>query len=163
MPRTCLIAVVVLAMLGMFGRAARGDTTDLAGRWRFAMDRGDVGVNEKWFNKDLADKIKLPGILQSQGYGDDIKADTQFVAALPRSDPDDPGSPNTLKRWWLLPEYAPYTKPGNVKVPYLAQPIKHYLGVAWYQRDLEIPASAAGKREQLFFERPRWGLDGVGG
>jgi len=29
--------------------------------------RADAGVSEKWFAKDLPDKIKLPGILQAHG------------------------------------------------------------------------------------------------
>jgi hypothetical protein len=117
----------------------------LAGEWRFAMDREDVGVAEKWFSKNLADKIKLPGILQSQGYGDDISLETDWTAALPRD-----------MRWYLLPQYKQYTVPGNIKVPYLSQPPKHYLGVAWYQRDIDVPQAWQGKNVHLFLERPRW-------
>ncbi|HEY4381361.1 MAG TPA: hypothetical protein VGN01_13505 [Acidobacteriaceae bacterium] len=126
---------------------ARAGTQSLAGQWRFALDRDDAGVKETWFGKDLAatTKISLPGILQTQGYGDDITAETQFIAALPRD-----------MAWYKLPQYAAYTKPGNVKVPYLSQPVKHYLGVAWYQRDIEIPAAWKGKRVGLTLERTRW-------
>ena len=119
---------------------------NLAGEWRFAMDRDDVGVKDSWFSKPLTDKIKLPGILQGQGYGDDISVDTPWVAALPRD-----------MRWFDLPQYAPYTKPGHVKMPYLSQPPKHYLGVAWYQRDIEIPADWAGRDVHLTLERAHWG------
>jgi hypothetical protein len=105
----------------------------------------DTGVAKTWFATTLADHIKLPGILQAQGYGDDITIDTPWVAALPRD-----------MKWFNLPQYAAYTKPGNVKMPYFAQPPKHYLGVAWYQRDVEIPADWAGKRAHLTLERPRW-------
>ena len=65
-------------------RLLAADPVDLAGQWRFAMDRSDVGVNERWFSRNLSDTIKLPGILQSQGYGDEISLDTPWVAALPR-------------------------------------------------------------------------------
>ena len=92
-----------------------------------------------------ADHITLPGILQTQGYGDDITAETQFVAALPRD-----------MAWYKLPQYAAYTKPGHVEVPYLSQPVKHYLGVAWYQREIDIPAGWRGKRVGLTLERTRW-------
>jgi beta-galactosidase/beta-glucuronidase len=54
----------------------------LAGEWRFALDRGDAGVTERWFNRDLADRIQLPGVLQAQGYGDEISPTTPWVAAL---------------------------------------------------------------------------------
>jgi hypothetical protein len=128
----------------------RGGTQSLAGQWRFALDRDDAGVKRSWFASDLkaTTKIVLPGILQTQGYGDDITADTQFVAALPRD-----------MAWYKLPQYAVYTKPGHVEVPYLSQPVKHYLGVAWYQRDVEIPAVWRGKRVSLTLERTRWKTD----
>jgi hypothetical protein len=118
---------------------------DLSGQWRFAIDRDDAGVKGEWFNKPLTDQIKLPGILQAQGFGDDITINTPWVAALPRD-----------MRWYNLPQYAAYTKPGNVKMPYLSQPPKHYLGVAWYQTDLNIPADWTDKQAHLMLERPHW-------
>ena len=129
---------------------ARPGTQSLAGQWRFALDREDTGIKQSWFATDLAatTHISLPGILQTQNYGDDITAETAFVAALPRD-----------MAWYKLPQYAAYTKPGNVKVPYLSQPIKHYLGVAWYQRDITIPAAWANKRIALTLERTRWQTD----
>lgn len=35
----------------------------LAGQWRFALDAGDVGVRERWFARELPDRIELPGVL----------------------------------------------------------------------------------------------------
>ena len=126
---------------------ARAGAQSLAGMWRFSLDREDSGVKESWFSRELPDtaRISLPGILQSQGYGDEITAETQFVAALPRD-----------MAWYKLPQYAAYTKPGHVEVPYLSQPVKHYLGVAWYQREIEVPAAWRGKRVGLTLERTRW-------
>ena len=120
-------------------------TLELSGQWRFAMDRDDAGIKEQWFNRELIDRINLPGILQSQGYGDEIGIDTPWVAGLPRD-----------LRWYLLPQYKAYTQPGNVKIPFLSQPPRHYLGVAWYQRDVDIPQAWQDKRVQLFLERSRW-------
>jgi beta-galactosidase len=127
--------------------APRAGAQSLAGQWRFSLDREDAGAKERWFASDLAatTKISVPGILQTQGYGDDITAETQFVAALPRD-----------MAWYKLPQYAAYTKPGNVEVPYLSQPVKHYLGVAWYQREIEIPSAWNGQRVDLTLERTRW-------
>src|SRR5450432_2640668 len=129
------------------GAAARGDVRSLAGSWRFALDRDDVGVKQEWFSRplDATTRIALPGILQAQGYGDDITVDTPWVAALPRD-----------MRWYLLPQYKAYTKPGHVKMPYLSQPPKHYLGVAWYQRDIDVPAGWEKKRVVMTLERARW-------
>jgi beta-galactosidase len=120
-------------------------TLSLSGQWRFELDCNDAGVNDQWFNRDLPERINLPGILQSQGYGDDISVETPWVVGLPRD-----------LRWTRLPQYKSYTQPGNVKIPFLSQPPKHYLGAAWYQRDVEIPPAWSGKRVQLFLERPRW-------
>jgi beta-galactosidase len=135
----------ILSLVITSSALADSSSIDLAGQWRFAMDPKDTGVTAAWFNTTLADKINLPGILQSQGFGDDISIDTPWVAALPRD-----------FRWYLLPQYKAYTTPGNVKVPYLSQPPKHYLGPAWYQRDIDIPDSWKSKRIQLILERAHW-------
>src|SRR5205823_222485 len=45
---------------------------------------------------------------------------------------------------------------GNVKVPFVCQPPRHYLGAAWYQRDIEIPDDWKDRRVVLFLERPHW-------
>jgi hypothetical protein len=121
------------------------DTRDLAGQWRFAIDRSDEGVTKRWYDSALPDRIALPGILQAQGYGDDISAKTPWVLSL------------YDKNWDQREDYKPYTVAGNVKVPFLSQPQKHYLGAAWYQRDIDVPAAWRGKRVALYLERPRWG------
>jgi beta-galactosidase len=143
-PKTALYARAIAAQPPAAG------ANSLAGVWQFAMDRTDEGANAGWFKKPLAAdaSISLPGILQTQGFGDEITADTKFVAALPRD-----------MRWYLLPQYKPYTMPGNVLVPYLSQPVRHYLGVAWYQRDIDIPTAWTGKRIELLLERTRWQTD----
>src|ERR1700677_4276024 len=112
------VLVIVLALIAGLPILQAEESLSLAGDWRFALDRADTGVKDQWFSRDLTDHITLPGILQSQGYGDDISVDTPWVAALPRD-----------MRWYLLPQYQAYTQPGNVKMPYLSQPVKHYLGV----------------------------------
>lgn len=120
------------------------DTITLAGDWRFALDRNDAGTNEDWFAKDLPDRIKLPGILEAQGYGDEISIHTPWVLSL------------YDHFWYLRADYAAYTNAGHVKVPFLCQPPRHYLGAAWYQRDIEIPPDWQGKHVTLFLERPHW-------
>lgn len=143
-PKTALFAKAVAAQPPADGAIS------LAGVWRFAMDLKDEGAAAGWFSKQLqADtKISLPGILQTQGFGEEITTDTKFVAALPRD-----------MRWYLLPQYKPYTVPGNIQVPYLSQPVRHYLGVAWYQKDIDIPLKWDGKRIELMLERTRWQTD----
>jgi beta-galactosidase len=120
------------------------ETIPLAGEWRFALDRSDVGTNENWFTKNLPDKIQLPGILEALGYGDEISTTTPWVLSL------------YDHFWFLRADYAAYTNSGSVKIPFLCQPPRHYLGAAWYQRDIEIPTNWNGKRVVLFLERPHW-------
>jgi hypothetical protein len=122
------------------------ETISLAGEWRFALDRNDVGTNENWFGKNLPDKIQLPGILQAQGFGDDISTNTPWVLTLGDA-------------WWKIQPASlreHFSQPGHVEVPFLSQPPKHYLGAAWYQRDIEIPTNWSGKHFTLFLERAHW-------
>jgi beta-galactosidase len=119
-------------------------TINLSGRWSFALDREDVGIKEKWFDKTLTDKITLPGILQSQNYGDEISTKTPWVLSL------------YDKNWYDREDYKKFTQAGAVKVPFLSQPPRHYLGAAWYEREIEIPKDWENKRVVLFMERPHW-------
>ena len=142
--RVCALLLGTLVVLKGNPTLADFQPLPLAGPWRFQLDRADVGVNEKWFTRDLADKINLPGILQAQGYGDEISTNTPWVLSL------------YDKLWYQRADYLAYTQPGKVKVPFLCQPPRHYLGAAWYQRDIEIPKEWEGRRVVLFLERTRW-------
>jgi hypothetical protein len=142
------LATIVCGFLWLFwaADARAADAVSLAGQWRFELDRGDSGVSEKWFARELPDKIRLPGILQAQGYGDDISTNTPWVLTLGNG-------------WWKIQPAElreHFSQPGHVEVPFLSQPPKHYLGVAWYQRDLVIPEGARGRRFKLFLERAHW-------
>ena len=142
-----IFAIVFIVSAGFSARRlCAAETISLSGEWRFALDRMDVGVGEQWFGKNLSDKIHLPGILQAQGYGDDITTDTPWVLTLGDA-------------WWKIQPAdlrQHFSQPGHVEVPFLSQPPKHYLGVAWYQRDIEIPAGLPGRTLTLFLERAHW-------
>jgi hypothetical protein len=116
----------------------------LAGQWDFQIDREDVGIKEAWYKKSLNNKIMLPGILQAHGYGDDISLNTPWNQSL------------YDKLWFLRKNYIKYIEPGKVKVPFLSQPPKHYLGAAWYQREIVIPEEWKGNRVELRLERTQW-------
>lgn len=118
---------------------------DLAGRWRFRLDREDVGIEQSWFGHLLQDELDLPGSLQAQGFGDDVDIDTPWTGDI------------YDRSWFESPEFAPYRNPGQIKVPFWLQPDKHYVGVAWYQREIDVPAEWRGKRVLLVLERPHWG------
>ena len=116
---------------------------DLAGLWRFALDRNDEGVTQQWFTVRLPQYIRLPGILQDQNQGDEITTKTPWVLSL------------YDHFWYLREDYKDYTE-RIVKVPFLSQPPRHYLGVAWYQREIFIQPNWTGRRVVLTLERPHW-------
>lgn len=44
-------------------------TLSLTGEWRFQLDAGDVGVAEKWYTRELQDRIRLPGTTDEHHKG----------------------------------------------------------------------------------------------
>ena len=146
MSRSFFPTILAAAIFVFTAHLRAADTMPLDGEWRFALDRNDAGTNEDWFARDLPDKIQLPGILQAQGYGEDISTDTPWVLTLGDA-------------WWKIQPASlreHFSQPGHVEVPFLSQPPKHYLGAAWYQRDIEIPTNWSGKHFTLFLERAHW-------
>jgi hypothetical protein len=120
------------------------DFGPLDGTWRFQLDRQDVGIAERWFERTLDQKVQLPGSLPAQGIGDEVTVNTKWTGGI------------VDRSWFTAPEYAKYREPGNVKVPFWLQPEKYYAGAAWYQREIEIPARQADEMAVLFLERPHW-------
>ena len=147
-PLTVLSAATLVAgalLLTYRGPAqASADRLSLAGRWRFQLDREDAGLRERWFERTLPDQITLPGALPAQGVGDDVSVNTRWTGGI------------VDKSWYTEPEYEPYRRPGNVKVPFWLQPEKYYVGAAWRQRDVRVPDSWRGRRVVLSLERPHW-------
>jgi hypothetical protein len=119
-------------------------TISLAGRWSFKLDPNNVGQQEKWYGKELADSIKLPGSTAQNGYGDDPSVDTKWTGQI------------VDKSWFTDDKYAKYRQPGSVKIPFWLTPLKHYVGPAWYQKQVDIPESWSGKRIVLLLERCHW-------
>ncbi len=137
--------IVFLLFWGLYlALPVSAQTLSLAGEWQFSLDRSDRGVADNWFAQPLKDKITLPGALQSQNYGDEISTKTPWLLSL------------YDRNWFLRDDYKNYTKAGNVKVPFLSQPPRHYIGPAWYEREVTVPPTWQGKRVVLFLERPHW-------
>lgn len=116
---------------------------DLAGEWDFQIDSLDKGVDQRWFDTQLSDKISLPGSMTTNGKGDDITISTPWTGSIFDS------------AWFKKPEYDPYRQPGNISVPFWLQPVKYYKGAAWYQRTVDIPGSWT-EDKVLFIERSHW-------
>lgn len=116
----------------------------LAGEWQFALDPKDVGMKEEWQGQSLPETLYLPGSLQEQGKGEDIGLNTKWTGQIVDSS------------WYKAPEYAAYRKPGNIKVSFWLNPDKHYVGAAWYQRKVNIPAGWENRPVELELERTHW-------
>ena len=133
------------ALLDTLDAALRGrDVLPLSGVWRFELDPADEGLVSFWESRPLAERIRLPGVLQAQGFGDDVTVDTKWTGQI------------VDRSFFSSPRYEPYRRPGNVKVPFWLQPDKHYVGPAWYERDVVIPPEWSGRRLVLHLERPHW-------
>ena len=87
----------------------QGQVVDLSGEWSFALDPNDVGDIEQWFNKELSDKISLPGSLQEQNYGNDIDTQTEWTGNI------------VDNSWFKADEYEKYRKEDNIKIPFWLQ------------------------------------------
>ncbi|GHV25140.1 beta-glucuronidase [Bacteroidia bacterium] len=118
------------------------ETLDLSGTWRFAMDRDDVGITQKWYDQTLAEQITLPGSMLENRKGDVVTAQTQWTGSMYDS------------TYYYSPTMAKYRQPGNVKFPFFLTPDFHYTGAAWYQTTVTIPKNWKGREVQLFLERP---------
>lgn len=117
---------------------------DLSGSWKFAIDRQDQGIAEKWYQKSLPDQVVLPGSMSTNGKGDDITLTTEWTGQIVDSS------------FYKKTEYEKYRKAGNIKIPFWLQSLKHYQGAAWYQKEVIIPENWKGQHIGLYLERCHW-------
>lgn len=139
-----LFILLIILSLTSFTAYSQKTTIDLSGDWDFKIDSLNKGLTEKWFLAHLQEKVKLPGSMTENGKGDDISISTPWTGTIDDSS------------WFYKSEYKKYRTPGNIKVPFWLQPDKYYVGVAWYQKQIEIPSSWNGKHIELFLERCHW-------
>ena len=133
-----------IILCAFFFSCANQKQIDLSGEWAFALDPDDIGITGKWYNQSLTGMINLPGSLQEQGFGYDVDTATNWTGRI------------VDRSWYNAPQYEKYRQKGNIKIPFWLQPEKHYVGVAWYQREIDIPSSWKGKRIELELERTHW-------
>ncbi len=142
---TGTVLLVLAAVLTPPGVVRAADTVvDLSGVWAFQLDPDDRGLAERWYGRSLSRQIRLPGSLQAQGFGCDVSVATKWTGGI------------VDRSWFTEAKYAKHRRPGCIKVPFWLQPDKHYVGVAWYQRDVETPSNWRGRRVVLTLERPHW-------
>ncbi|GAA4470857.1 beta-glucuronidase [Nibrella saemangeumensis] len=130
-----------LLLLPLVVQAAK-PVIDLAGVWRFRMDPADRGIQDRWYTQKLPETIKLPGSMAENRKGNNITLQTQWTASIYDSS------------WYFNPRMAKYREPEHLKFPFWLTPAKEYVGPAWYQKEVRIPADWANKRIVLSLERP---------
>lgn len=117
---------------------------NLSGAWKFQIDSLDVGITEKWYERTLSDQVMLPGSMAENNRGNNISVNTEWTGQI------------VDMSWYTDAKYARYREAGNIKIPFWLQPAKHYVGVAWYQKEIEISPDWSGKSIELFLERCHW-------
>ncbi len=115
---------------------------DLSGIWKFSLTSTSGPDHETLEDIVYQDRIKLPGSLQEQGFGDSVTLDTEWTTQI------------VGNSWVTDTRYSAHLRGDELRMPFWLQPDRHYTGAAWYQREVEIPSSWVGKRILLHLERP---------
>ena len=117
------IAIHFIILIICFSACKNEQTNsiDLLGEWQFQIDSLDIGIQEKWFEISFADKVNLPGSMTTNGKGFEVSKHTKWTGGIVDSS------------WYYDEKYAKYREPGNVKIPFWLQPVKYYVGAAWYK------------------------------
>lgn len=137
-----LISLFIISLLFASHISGQNKTIDLQGEWRFDIDRNDVGIKDQWYKKRLTDKIHLPGSMAENHKGDDVTLHTEWTASIYDSS------------FFFNPRLAKYRVQENLKLPFWLTPVKYYVGAAWYQKDVNIPADWKNNRIEIYLERP---------
>lgn len=126
------------------GHSDASSALDLSGKWTFRIDSTDLGTGQQWFKQEFEDVVTLPGSMTTNGKGNDIGLSTPWTGSFLDSS------------YFKAPSYKKYRQAGNIKVPFWLQPEKYYKGVAWYQKQIEIPSDWKGKSLEFKIERGHW-------
>jgi len=79
---TALLVTICLPLLPTWADDGSNEPISLAGEWLFQLDRNNVGIEQKWFERKLSEHIRLPGSLPEQGFGDDVSAETRWTGDI---------------------------------------------------------------------------------
>jgi len=116
----------------------------LAGEWKFRIDSLDQGIQKKWYEETASETVKLPGSMAENGKGDEVSIKTNWTGDI------------IDKSYFTDKKFEKYRQPGNIKIPFWLKPVKYYKGVAWYQKEFDLPDGWDTKNIILFLERPHW-------
>ena len=128
-----IVQCLLVSLILVWGQPASAqETLSLAGSWDFAM--GDTPRYD--------DYVMLPGSMLTNGKGHPVSIDTRWTATLYDSS------------YYFNPYMAEYRHAGQLKFPFFLTPEHHYVGNAWYRRNVYVPQSWKKQRIVLFLERP---------
>jgi len=139
-----LVGLFVLLCLSIHLFATADKVINLQGKWNFAIDETDQGISAKWFSKKLTDSINLPGSMVENLKGYKITLNTKFTGSIYDSS------------WFFNPRMAKYRQPENLKMPFWLTQLNRYDGLAWYQKEVTIPAAWNGRFISLKLEHPHF-------
>lgn len=137
------LVLFVLVLLSSCSRSPVQEI-DLSGTWGFKKDSLDVGLSEQWFLSDLSETIQLPGSMAINGKGDPVGPNTKWLGYIGDT------------AWYESPNYKPYLSDDEFLFPFWLIPEKHYYGLAWYQKEVDIPEDWDGNKIELYLERCHW-------
>lgn len=123
------IFIIILTVLSI-GAKAQPAYVSLAGEWRFKMDSADEGEKAAWYNNPssfFSQQIKLPGTMDDAGYGTPVNIKSETTS-------------HQINKEVLLHLWRKVS----------------YIGPAWYQKEIVIPANWQNKHIELFLERVIW-------
>lgn len=113
----------------------------LDGLWKFKIDKEDKVFSDNIFSGKLNDSIYLPGSMAENLKGDIPGLKTKWTGSLYDSS------------FYFNPAMEKYRKEGNVKFPFFLTPARHYIGAAWYSKEVVIPENWKNSRIELYLER----------
>ncbi len=145
MIRILKISWLILLLAGCsVGQNENRERLSLSGEWKFRIDSLDQGINNKWYERPADETVVLPGSMAENGKGDEVTLKTDWTGDI------------VDKSYFTEKKYERYRQPGNIKIPFWLKPVKYYKGVAWYQKEIDLPIGWNGKDVILFLERPHW-------
>jgi len=131
----------LLLVFGLLGMAVAGpNRIELAGPWEVRLDPTPALEHPP---AEGYQPVQLPGALRDSGLGNPVGPEARWIGTLRMA-------------VWNRPEYQRYQQPDQFKVPFWLQPERHYVGLAYYRRNVEIPEAWRRQRITLFLERPHW-------
>ncbi len=128
----------------LFIQCSQADKIDLSGTWKYKLDEQNTGIEEQWYNQTFINIIEMPASLRDHGIGHNPTLTTKWTGSIYDSS------------WFFNPAMQKYRIKDSLKFPFWLTPIKHYVGAAWYQKEIDIPENWNEKTILLLLERPHW-------